>query len=201
MAFDIVFGCLLLFGAWHGLRTGFAKILLNLTGILLGVVFAQPLSKFAVEQFGDRIESVPVEIRPSAAFMAALVVIWLGFWTIGSIFLSWYRKKVFGENVPSLPDRLLGIGLGVAEAAFVVSFLVGCWTFVPEGLRQNSTVLAHYQASKAIQAAGEYPFAEEVLHTEEVRRVKEHFRELLRHYRKSTASTADRSRDSEFDVR
>lgn len=195
MIVDGVFGFMLLLGAWHGLRSGFARILLNLTCLLLASVFAEPISKFASDQFSAQFESIPAAIRPSLVFLGSIVAVWFLCWTCGSMFLAWYRRRLFGENVPSLPDRVLGMGLGMAEAAMLIGLAVHYWPMVPGLIREAEPVKAQFDASKGVKLAHEYPFAERVIDLPEVRKVKEHLLAVLEHYRQPTKTASKEDLD------
>lgn len=183
MMFDVLFGVLLLFGAYHGAKSGFARICLNLTGVVLGVVLAETVVQFATPLLEPHLGAVAVTIRPSVLFLGSVFAVWLCCWILGSMYLRWYRVKIHGENTPSGPDRFLGIGLGLFEAAFVCGVIVWGWEMVPPTVRDAGWVKDQFAASQGVKFAGEYPYAGKLLETTEAQRVKDHLARLLDYFR------------------
>lgn len=183
MAFDVAFGVMVLAGAWHGARTGFARIMLNVTGIVVGLLLAETLAKTLLPSLGPRLWGLPAPVTQSVLFVGSGVVIWLAIFALGSLWLMWYRTRVFGENRPSAPDRMLGVMLGTIEAALVAALVIFGWDLVPSAVRNASAVKSHYQESKVIKTLGEYQVIEKIVALPESQRLGEHLKTLASHFR------------------
>ncbi|MGL4460774.1 MAG: CvpA family protein, partial [Planctomycetia bacterium] len=131
MGFDVAAGLILLYAAYQGYRRGFAQQTLQLVGLVVGVMYGEALGGKLPPLADPHLTVVPEPLRPTLLFVAAVFVIWLAITMPGSIYLMWYRKKVFGENTPSLGDRLFGAGLGVAKGALAAAVLLHLMQQVP----------------------------------------------------------------------
>lgn len=193
MGFDLVFGFLLLFFAWRGYKRGFVQQLLNWAGLVFGFLFAGTLSEHALPIVGPKLTYFPEDLRGSVVYLLAIIAIWLLVFTAGSMNLMVYRRRVYGINEPSIPDRMLGVGMGVAQAGVLVSILVFCWVYVPSAIRGNETVESAYKSSKAIEIVDEYRVIERIIDTEEVQRAWGHVKQIAEHYRapRDTPRNAD----------
>lgn len=192
MGIDIFFGIVLFIGAWRGYRRGFAEQMLLWAGLVVAFLFAEPIANWAAPKLGGKLTYFPEHLRPSVLYLAAIVVVWLAIYIAGSINLSVYRKRIYGENRPSRPDRILGFGMGAAQGALIVSLIAFLWVYVPQGIRESETVKKEYDASRGMKLAEEYRVVERVIDTEEVQRAWGHVRQIAEHYRSAQPKdTAD----------
>lgn len=185
MGFDIFFLVVLGIGLLRGLRKGFARQMLTISGVVLGLMFAETFCREATAFFGDNIQKLPIakEVQFPILCFASLFVIWTLVVLVGSIYLKWYRTTVLFTIGPSAGDRLLGGALGVAKAGLVVGFFCLGYESTPGWIKNQSSLPAQREASKGFKLASEYPVADKLLETPEVLRFKDHFARILQHYR------------------
>lgn len=194
MGIDIFFGIVLFIAAWRGYRRGFAEQMLLWAGLVVAFLFAEPIAKWSEPRIGAKLTYFPEHLRPSVLYLLAIVAVWLAIYITGSINLSVYRKRIYGENRPSRPDRILGFGMGAAQGALVVSILTFLWVYVPQSIRTSEAVQKEYAASRGVQFAEEYRVVERIIDTEEVQRAWGHVKQIAEHYR--SAPTKDTASDS-----
>lgn len=180
MWFDVGFGVLFLIGAYRGFRIGFAQQMLQLTGLGLGLLFADPLARKLLPMLEKHLLAVPKPLHHPMLFLAVMFLIWLIITVPGSIYLAAYRKKVFGSNEPSLGDRAFGLGVGLAKAGLMAAFLVFTLNHLPKVAREHATFKEHYDKSRVVSAANRAQLIEQILATPEAQRLGDHLCEILR---------------------
>ncbi|MGL5094772.1 MAG: CvpA family protein, partial [Planctomycetia bacterium] len=175
MGFDVAAGLILLYAAYQGYRRGFAQQTLQLVGLVVGVMYGEALGGQLAPLADPHLTVVPEPLRPTLLFVAAVFVIWLAITMPGSIYLMWYRKKVFGENTPSLGDRLFGAGLGVAKGALAAAVLLHLMRQAPpETMAKAGAVKEHYEQSTAVKIAAKQKIVDQLLATNEATRLNKH---------------------------
>jgi uncharacterized membrane protein required for colicin V production len=203
MGFDAGFLIILLFGAVRGHRLGFARQVIGLAGLVIGILFGEPLAKFLLPSLTGNLEAFPQSVRLPILFVATWIGLWLLIVIAGCTYLKVYRQHVFGRNVPSPGDRYFGAGLGAAKAAVIVAIVVYAINHLPAAVRETQPIARHYHASKAIEIFNAARPVEIVLDLREMRRVRAHLAELVDYYRTSqeqqdsTANVAARQKKSQ----
>ncbi|QDU60930.1 Colicin V production protein [Planctomycetes bacterium Pan216] len=182
MGFDIFFGIILLLGAFHGYRKGFANQVIQLSGIILGVVFSQPLAKALLPLADKYATAIPSPLRLPALSLASILTIWLLFTFVFSLMLMAYRKKVFGDNKPSSGDRFFGIGVGLAQASFFVLVGVFCVDHAPGIVRDMDLFKTQYDSSQVIETANRYHVVDQLIETKEVQQVRQSIGQIVHYY-------------------
>lgn len=191
MGFDILFAIVLLLGALRGHRLGFARQMIHLSGLVLGVLFAEPLGKFLLPWFAENLAAFPRTVHQPIMFVGTCLGIWVLSVVAGSLYLKAYRQHVFGRNVPSPGDRYFGAAMGAGKAAALVALLVYGLNLLPNAVRETQPIARHYAASKSIALANAAKPVEYLLGLREVRRVQLHLAELVRYYRTSQDEPAE----------
>lgn len=193
MGFDIAVGIVLFLGAVRGFKKGFARQILTVSSLVIALVFADPLAKHFPKQVHKLVEDYPADIAESMLGTGALLLIFLLINGAGTLYLYVYRTRSLGVNTPSLGDRIVGIGMGVAIAAFIACIGIATYRYLPSTIRENDLVQSHYEKSRAIKLAEENQIAEKVWETQEVQRAYLHMGRLVNYIRSSNAasSTAD----------
>lgn len=189
MGFDVAFGIILLIYIFRGYRRGFAESITFWAGLIIAFMYAEPVAKWAEPIVGDKLTYFPAELRPSVLYLAAIVAIWILVYAIVSFNLSVYRRRIYGENKPSYPDRMLGMIAGAAQAAIMISILNFAWSYVPQSIRDQEAVQKDYEASRGVKLANEYHIVERVIDAEEVQKAWSHVRQIANHYRAGEAAT------------
>lgn len=201
MGFDIVFGIILFVFVIRGYRRGFAESILFWAGLVIAFMYAEPVSKWAAPMLSDKLTYFPEALRPSVLYVGSIVAIWLAIYAVVSFNLSVYRRRIYGENTPSYPDRMLGTIAGAAQAAIIISVLTYCWTYVPETIRTQEAVKKDYDASRGVKLANEYHIVDRVMDAEQVQKAWEHVRQIANHYRSSNGGEAQNAEKSELELR
>lgn len=185
MGFDVLFMILLGLGLLRGLKKGFARQMLTVTGIVAGVLFAETFCKELVAFAGDSVQKIPIakEVQFPVFSFASLFLIWTLIVIVGSIYLKWYRTTVLYSIGPSAGDRLLGGLFGVVKGGLTVGLFCYAFDSAPDWLKKQSAIPTHRQASKGFKYASEYPIVEKLVATPEVQRFRDHFARILQHYR------------------
>jgi Colicin V production protein. len=188
MLIDAVVGILIIVICWRSFRQGFARQTIQLAGLGLGICAAEPaalaLSPWAEKNF----KSVPHALQGPLLALAALFVVWLVVSTIGSWMLAAYRRRVHGENVPSLGDNVFGVGVGAVKSAFLVSLLVYGFEQLPESFRTLAPVDEQVRTSKGVAIAREFHLIERVVAIGEVQAIGKRMQELVEYFRKTDPS-------------
>lgn len=117
--------------------------------------------------------------------LGSCFVVWLDVSTIGSWMLASYRRRVYGENVPSLGDNLFGVGVGAVKAAFIVSLLLFGFDQLPESFRKLSPVDEQVKQSKGMSIAREFHLVERLIGVDEVKAIGRRMQELVEYFRKT----------------
>ena len=78
MGIDIVCGIALALLCWRAFRQGFARQVIQLCGLALGVVFAEPIAIKALPLVDKYAPSMPATLRGPTLALGALFVVWLG---------------------------------------------------------------------------------------------------------------------------
>lgn len=183
MWIDVAMGLVLALGALRGFRVGFAKPMVHLTGLVAGLLAAEPLSHWVAEHAGERLAFLPAAIRPAALFFACLVAMYAVLTLVGCSYLRWYRTQFLGENKPSFGDRFVGIGLGLVKGAIVIYIAAfGASRFVP-ALLHHESVREMIAASKGVPLLRRHQPIEWVLRTEHAQRVARHLGTLIDQFR------------------
>lgn len=198
MGFDIGLGIVLLWGAIQGYRKGFAQPAIQWTGILLGILLADPIARRLEPAAAPYLKALPEKLQTAILFLGLMFVIWLTFSITCSRYLAAFRKKAFGENKPSDGDRFFGVGFGVAKAAvFVLVFVFGI-NQLPDAIKTSDLFDQHYQDSKIIAAANQYPIIERLARSHEAEKLKEHLAAIAE-YMKADKSVAESAQSEEID--
>ncbi len=191
MGIDIVCGIALALMCWRAYRQGFARQVIQLCGLALGVMFAEPVGAKAAPLLQKYAPSMPDALRGPALALGALFVIWLGASTIGSILLVSYRKRVYGDTTPSLGDSVFGLAVGGLKAAFVVSLAVYAFDRLPDSVRTAKPVAEQVEASRGVKLAHDYKLIDRLVGTKEVRAVAQRMGELVEYFKASDAGKPD----------
>jgi hypothetical protein len=162
-----------------------ARQLIQLTGLAVGIGFAEPASQTAAPYAKQYLTAIPTPIQGPALVLAALIVIWMTISVIGSMYLAAYRRRVYGENSPSLGDGLFGVAIGFVKAAFLVSLMVFGFDQLPESARKLPPVEQEVAKSKGIQLAHDYRLVERLIGTHEVQSIGKRVQELVEYFRQS----------------
>jgi uncharacterized membrane protein required for colicin V production len=187
---DIVLGVLVLYSCWRGFRQGLARQLIQLTGLAVGIGFAEPAAQKAAPYAKQYLTAIPTPIQGPALVLAALIVIWMTISVIGSMYLAAYRRRVYGENSPSFGDSLFGVAIGFVKAAFMVSLMVFGFDQLPESARKLPPVEQEVAKSKGIQLAHDYRLVERLIGTQEVQSIGKRMQELVEYFRQSAPNGA-----------
>ncbi|HVJ83465.1 MAG TPA: CvpA family protein [Planctomycetia bacterium] len=185
MGLDVFFGILLLIAGWRAYRQGFARQLIQLTGLALGVCFAEPVAAKLAPLAVKHVPDVPAPIQGPSLVLLALFVIWLAVSVSGSFVLASYRKRVYGDNSPSLGDSLFGLGIGAVKAAFVISLMVFGFDRLPESVRLIGPIEEQTRTSKGVHYAHEFRLIDRLIGTREVQAIGKRVQELVEFLRNS----------------
>jgi uncharacterized membrane protein required for colicin V production len=185
MLIDGVVGILVIYICWRAFRQGFARQTIQLAGLGLGVCAAEPAAVKLSPWASKQITQVPQPLHGAVLALASLFIVWLVVSTIGSWMLASYRRRVHGENVPSLGDNLFGVGVGAVKAAFFVSLIVFGFEQLPESFRKLSPVDEQVSQSKSVSVAREFHLVERLIAVHEVQAVGKRMQELVEYFRKT----------------
>jgi uncharacterized membrane protein required for colicin V production len=196
MFLDLVFGFLLLLGAARGFRQGFANQALHLAGIAFGLILAEPVTAQLWPYAGPRMTLIPEAARAPLLFFAVMAAIVLAILAAGASYLKWRRKTTFGENKPSLADRVFGVLPGVLKYAFLICLFAFAMGRLPGVAREISAVRSQLDSSVAVRLANRYRIVEKLLETEEFVRLRDNAGQLVRYYRSREEAPAPESDDA-----
>jgi uncharacterized membrane protein required for colicin V production len=187
MLIDVVVGIIVVYICWRAFRQGFARQTIQLAGLGLGVCLAEPAARALSPWAADNIKQVPKPLHGSMLALGSVFVVWLVVSTIGSWMLASYRRRVYGENIPSLGDNIFGVGVGAVKAAFIVSLMLFGFEQLPESFRKLTPVDDQVSRSKGVAIAREFHLVERLIGVDEVKAVGRRMQELVEFFRKSDA--------------
>jgi uncharacterized membrane protein required for colicin V production len=183
MGIDIVFGVIAVFLCWRAYGHGFARQLIQLTGLALGVCLAEPTAARVAPWASQHIKAIPSAIQGPVIVLGSMFLIWFVTSTIGSLMLATYRRSVYGDNLPSLGDRLFGVAIGAVKAAFLVSLIVFGFDQLPESVRTTSVVVEQTSKSRGVKLAHDYRMVERLVGTQEVQSIGKRMQQLVEYFR------------------
>ena len=191
MAFDILFIILLLLMAVSGYRSGFASQMIQLTGLIVGFLFAGNVAQFLVPFVGPYLTRLPEQLRFPILYLICFFLIWLLISMICSICLMWYRKRVFGENKPSGGDRFFGTGLAIVKWAFVVMVAVYVLALLPENVRENNLYKSQYTGSQVVGTADKVQVVGHIVHTREFGQLRSNLGHIYNYFTEKQEEAGD----------
>jgi uncharacterized membrane protein required for colicin V production len=184
MLIDGVVGIIVIYICWRAFRQGFARQTIQLAGLGLGVCLAEPAAQALSPWAAGHVKQVPKPLHGALLALGSCFVVWLVVSTIGSFMLASYRRRVYGENVPSLGDNLFGVGVGAVKAAFIVSLMLFAFEQLPESFRKLNPVDEQVKQSKGVSIAREFHLVERLIGVDEVKAVGRRIQELVEFFRK-----------------
>ena len=144
---DIVFLCILIWGAWKGWQSGLLRQGFALLGFFLGLWVASRL----YASLGDAMAPHLGSFRGIAHFLA-FVLIWIGV-PVGLSVLAELLTQFFKFIQLGVLNSLAGAGLGLLKYAFILSCvlnLLNLTDLVSESSRQHSVLYAPLEAPASI---------------------------------------------------
>lgn len=183
MGLDVFFGVVVLLMALRGYSKGFANQMIQITGIVVGVIFAGQVADYLFPQIGKYMNPIPETLKMPILYFICMMTIWLVISVVCSTYLMRYRNKVFGENKPSGGDRFFGIGLGLAEGALVCLIMIYGIHLLPEGIRNLDLVKKQIDESGAIKTAAQYPVVEWGLQSKEAQQIWDNGAQIVHYFR------------------
>ena len=181
MAFDVAGGIVVLLGLWLGWRKGFARQMLGLTGLIVGLVGANWFSALAAPLVDGW--DVPEEVRAAVLFLAVAVATWLAIVFVGSLLLRRWRDTTSDDGPkPSVGDRVFGGLLGAVKGAAVFSLLLFVFYRLPDSVQTAGGVQDQYAHSELVRLDRRVRFIEQVLATPEVKQTRRSLATVVEHY-------------------
>ena len=182
MYVDVGFGVLLLFGAIRGYRQGFAKQMVQLSGLVAALLLTESAVDVAWPLVGGEMTVVPESVREPVLFFALFASIVIAVWLLGAVYLSWYRQRTFGANKPSAGDHLFGVAPGLLKAAFLVCVLLYVADRFPALSQDLSIVKSQFDASTGVGMARDLRVVDRLLDSAEVRRLRTNYDQIAGYY-------------------
>jgi uncharacterized membrane protein required for colicin V production len=131
---------LLTLGALHGLwRGGFRKIVM--IAATIGALYMVAVSS---ERAGAAIRAVTGAASEAWGYLATIAAAVAALLIVGVLVKSIRKRVILRHGVLRLADRLLGVAVGLVEAALVV--LAICWTVV--AIRPHTSLIRDHQATQ-----------------------------------------------------
>jgi uncharacterized membrane protein required for colicin V production len=183
MGIDIIAGIIVFFLCWRAYSQGFARQLIQLTALALGICLAEPIAAKMGPWAADHIKTIPSPIQGPVIVLASLFLIWFVVSFVGSIMLASYRRSVYGDNLPSLGDRLFGVSIGFAKAAFLISLLIFGFDQLPESVHKVPIVEDQMTKSKSVKWAHDYKLIDRLVGTQEVQSIGKRVQQLVEYLR------------------
>jgi uncharacterized membrane protein required for colicin V production len=184
MFIDVVVGMLVLYTCWRAFRQGFARQSIQLAGLGLGVCLAEPAAVKLKPWAAKHIQQVPEPLHGAMLALGAAFLVWLVVSVIGSFMLASYRRRIYGENVPSFGDNVFGIGIGAMKAAFLVSLIVFGFDRLPEPLRKMGPVEEQIQQSKSVAVSRDFNLVDRLIEVQEVQSIGKRIEEVVEYFKK-----------------
>ena len=181
MALDVIFGIVILLGTIRGIKMGFARQVLSLAGIVLGILFAHPVAEHLQPLAATYVNNVPVGVQMAGLSIASLFLIWGVIVLCGSLYLGWYRRTVLGTTSPSSGDRIVGATLGLAKSVLAVCMLVFLMDRLPENFRSVEIYKQAFDNSKCVSVCHDYHVMDRLLELPEVNQFKDNFVRIFEH--------------------
>jgi uncharacterized membrane protein required for colicin V production len=183
MAIDIVAGIIVFFLCWRAYSQGFARQLIQLTALALGICLAEPIAAKIGPWANDHIKAIPAPIQGPVIVLASLFIIWFVVSFVGSLMLASYRRSVYGDNLPSLGDRLFGVSVGFLKAAFFISLIIFGFDRLPESVHKVPLVEDQVTKSKSVKWVHDYKLVDRLVGTEEVQSLGKRVQQLVEYLR------------------
>jgi len=191
MLIDVVVGILVLFICFRAFRQGFARQTIQLAGLGLGICAAEPAALALTPWAEKNLKQVPTALHGAILAVGSMFVVWLVVSTLGSWMLAAYRRRVHGENVPSLGDNLFGVGVGAIKSAFLVSMMVYGFEQLPESFRTLGPVEEQVSHSRSVAVAREFHLVERAIAVNEVQAIGKRMQEFVEYFRKPDDASGD----------
>lgn len=184
MLIDVVVGILVLYTCWRAFRQGFARQTIQLAGLAAGVCIAEPAAVKLAPWAAKHAKSIPEQLHGASLAIGSMFIVWLVISIVGSWLLASYRRRVYGENVPSLGDNIFGVGVGAVKAAFIVSLLAFGFDQLPESFRKLGPVDEQVRTSKSVAVSHEFNLVERLVGVYEIQAIGKRMQEVVEYFKK-----------------